>query len=59
MTIPFKAVVPEAGTILGFDVQINDASGGSLQSVAIWNDMSGNSFQDTSGYGELTLGDKE
>jgi endo-1,4-beta-xylanase len=37
-------------------VQINGASSqGIRQSVALWNDTSGNSFQDASGYGVLTL----
>jgi len=40
---------------IGFDAQINDAKSGSRQSVATWNDITGNGYQDTSVYGVLTL----
>lgn len=53
--IPLKSVTPTNGKKLGFDVQINDAKDGSRQSVAAWNDTSGQGFQDTSVFGELTL----
>lgn len=56
MKIPFKTVKPEKGGFVGFDVQINGASAqGIRQSVAIWNDTSGESFQNTSGLGILEL----
>ncbi|GHV87855.1 hypothetical protein AGMMS50267_02150 [Spirochaetia bacterium] len=56
MKIPFKTITPKNNTRIGFDVQINGASAqGIRQSVAVWNDTSGNSFQDTSGYGVLKL----
>jgi endo-1,4-beta-xylanase len=56
MKIPFKTIVPAADAFIGFDVQINGASAqGIRQSVAVWNDTTGNSFQDTSGYGVLKL----
>ncbi|GHU85417.1 hypothetical protein FACS189473_4400 [Spirochaetia bacterium] len=56
MKIPFKTITPKNNTLIGVDVQINGASAqGIRQSVAIWNDTSGNSFQDTSGYGVLKL----
>ncbi|MDR2783569.1 MAG: hypothetical protein LBB48_07015 [Treponema sp.] len=56
MRIPFRAVKPVDGTIVGFDVQINGASPqGMRQSISIWNDLSGNSATDTSGYGTLKL----
>jgi GH35 family endo-1,4-beta-xylanase/peptidoglycan/xylan/chitin deacetylase (PgdA/CDA1 family) len=56
MKIPFKTIVPAPDTLIGFDVQINGASAqGIRQSVAVWNDTTGNSFQDTSGYGVLKL----
>ncbi|MCL6457242.1 MAG: endo-1,4-beta-xylanase [Gorillibacterium sp.] len=53
--IPFKQVTPADGMKLGFDVQINDAQDGIRQSVAAWNDTTGNGYMDTSVYGELTL----
>jgi GH35 family endo-1,4-beta-xylanase/peptidoglycan/xylan/chitin deacetylase (PgdA/CDA1 family) len=56
MKIPFKTIVPAADSLVGFDVQINGASAqGIRQSIAVWNDTTGNSFQDTSGYGVLKL----
>jgi endo-1,4-beta-xylanase len=56
MKIPFKTLSPAENTLIGFDVQINGASArGIRQSVAVWNDVTGNSFQDTSGYGVLKL----
>jgi endo-1,4-beta-xylanase len=54
--IPLRTIKPANGTQLGFDVQINGASSsGVRQNVTIWNDISSNSFQDTSGFGLLTL----
>ncbi|WP_141505351.1 endo-1,4-beta-xylanase [Paenibacillus luteus] len=53
--IPFKKVTPGADKKIGFDVQINDAKDGARQSVATWNDTTGNNYMDTSGYGILTL----
>ena len=56
MQIPFRTITPQAGMRIGFDLQINGASERGLrQSIAVWNDVSGNSFQDTSGYGLLRL----
>ena len=42
---------PKAGDLIGFDVQVNnDEDGdGDRDSVAIWNDTSGQSYQNTSG----------
>ncbi|GIO36670.1 hypothetical protein J41TS12_15310 [Paenibacillus antibioticophila] len=53
--LPFKTVSPANQMKIGFDVQINDAKDGSRQSVAAWNDTTGNGYQDTSVYGVLTL----
>jgi len=55
MKIPFRTVTPKENMQIGFDAQINDARGGSRQSVATWNDITGNGYQDTSVYGVLTL----
>ncbi|MDQ0233524.1 endo-1,4-beta-xylanase [Metabacillus malikii] len=57
--IPLSSISPETGNVIGFDVQINDAKDGARESTAIWNDLSGNGFQDTSVFGELTLGANE
>ena len=55
MKIPFKAVVPKVDMEIGFDAQINDGKDGARQSVAAWNDTTGNGYQDTSVYGILKL----
>lgn len=53
--IPFRTITPAEGTTIGFDVQINDGQDGARQSVAIWNDLTGNGWQDPSVFGILTL----
>ncbi len=53
--IPFKKITPSNNVKVGFDTQINDAKDGARQSVAAWNDITGNGYQDTSVYGVLTL----
>ena len=56
MVIPFNAVTPAAGKIIGFDAQVNNANAsGARVSVATWCDPSGNSYADTSGLGNLKL----
>ncbi|WP_461671112.1 S-layer homology domain-containing protein, partial [Mycobacterium tuberculosis] len=50
-----KFVSASIETKLGFDVQINDGKAGARQSVAAWNDLTGQGYQDTSVYGVLTL----
>jgi len=56
MKIPFRTVTPRENTLIGFDVQVNGASErGFRQNVAVWNDVSGMSYQDASGYGNLVL----
>lgn len=56
LKIPFKTIRPENGTLVGFDLQINGASARGLrQSIAVWNDTSGESYRDTSGLGILEL----
>lgn len=55
MKIPFKAITPANGHKIGFDAQINDGENGARQSVATWNDTTGNAYQDTSVFGVLTL----
>ncbi len=53
--IPLTEIRPKHGTKIGFDVQINDARSGARQSVATWNDLSGQGYQDPSVFGVLTL----
>jgi endo-1,4-beta-xylanase len=54
--IPFRTITPKENAVLGFDVQINGSSArGMRQSVTIWNDLSGNGWQDPSLFGLLRL----
>jgi endo-1,4-beta-xylanase len=53
--IPFRTIKPEVNTLIGLDLQINGASAqGIRQSIAIWNDTSGNETS-PSGFGVLRL----
>ena len=55
--IALDMITPQNGTVIGFDFQVNDDANGDgrRDSVAIWNDPSGQSYQDTSGLGVLEL----
>ena len=53
--IPFRTIKPVSNMQIGFDVQINDGRDGARQSIATWNDTTGNAYQDTSVIGILTL----
>lgn len=57
VSIAWPGTAPKAGDTIGFDVQVNnDEDGdGTRDSVAIWSDTSGQSYQNTSGFGELKL----
>lgn len=55
MKIPFKAVTPQEGMVIGFDAQINDAKNGSRAGMAKWNDPTNDSYISTSGWGEVEL----
>lgn len=56
-SILLDAIDPSDGDSIGFDVQVNDDQDGDgiRDSVSIWNDRSGLSWQNTSGYGVLTF----
>ena len=43
MEIPFRAIAPEAGMVIGFNAQINDGEGGRRVGIAKWNDATDNS----------------
>ena len=55
--ITFDAIQPVPGTLIGFDVQVNDdgAGNGIRTSVATWSDNQGTAFQDPSRFGVLKL----
>lgn len=57
--IPFRTIKPISNMQIGFDVQINDGRDGVRQSVATWNDVTGNAYQDTSVFGILALKPKK
>jgi endo-1,4-beta-xylanase len=54
--VPIYAVRPAAGTLFGFDVQINDADANGVRvGIRNWADTSNQGYQDTSGWGVLVL----
>jgi endo-1,4-beta-xylanase len=54
--IPLRTITAKPGTLIGFDAQINGASSARIrESVAVWSDITGSGFQDTSGFGVLKL----
>ena len=55
MAVPLYAIKPAPGVLLGFDVQINDASSGSRTGIRNWADDSNMGYLDTSGFGLLVL----
>jgi endo-1,4-beta-xylanase len=56
MALPLYAVKPEAGTLMGFDVQINNAdASGSRTGIRNWVNGTNMGYQDTSGFGLLLL----
>lgn len=56
MAIPFLLGTPEDGSSIGFDAQVNDDQGsGARDSMVNWNDLTGNGWQSTEGYGTLHL----
>jgi endo-1,4-beta-xylanase len=54
--IPFRTIEPKENLLIGFELQINGASArGGRQSISVWNDTSGEAWQDPSLYGLLRL----
>jgi len=55
LAITLTHVIPEPGVFIGFDFQVNDDANGDgvRNSVAIWNDPTGQSWQNTSRLGVL------
>ncbi|WP_372662530.1 endo-1,4-beta-xylanase [Cohnella sp.] len=56
-SIAWPGTPPKAGDMIGFDVQVNNDEDGDgvRDSVAIWSDTSGQSYQNTSDFGGLKL----
>jgi endo-1,4-beta-xylanase len=56
MALPLYAVQPQPGTLMGFDVQINNAdASGTRASIRNWVNDTNMGYQDTSGFGILLL----
>ncbi|MGW0201810.1 endo-1,4-beta-xylanase [Nonomuraea sp. NPDC003201] len=53
--IELPTITLAPGTLLGFDAQVNDASGTARTSAVTWNDNTGRSYLDTSHWGVLRL----
>jgi len=55
--IPLTAVSPSQGTVIGFDVRVNDDQGsGTVAARAVWNDLRNSQDTSTQYYGDLTFG---
>lgn len=54
--IPLQTIRGAEGTVIGFDLQINDDAGsGARDSLSKWNDPTNESYRNTSGFGTLTF----
>ncbi|MEV0235239.1 endo-1,4-beta-xylanase [Nonomuraea sp. NPDC050786] len=53
--IDLPTITLAPGTLLGFDVQVNDATGTARTSAVTWNDSTSRSYLDTSHWGVLRL----
>jgi endo-1,4-beta-xylanase len=53
--LPFYAVKPAAGSIMGFDVQINDATSGGRTGIVNWASDTNMGYQSTVDYGIIIL----
>lgn len=58
--VPLSAVTPQAGSVLGFDFQVNNDvdNNGARDSVAMWCDPTGMSWSSTARFGNVMLVDK-
>lgn len=55
LSIELVGMIPEAGAFVGLEFQINDATDGARTAVHTWYDPTGQSYQDTSGWGIARL----
>lgn len=56
MKLPWNGKIPDDGTIIGFNVAVNDGKDNGLRdNVTQWNSDTKTGYKDTSNYGELTL----
>ncbi|WP_424530342.1 endo-1,4-beta-xylanase [Sphaerisporangium viridialbum] len=54
-SIRLPTVTLAAGSLLGFDIQVNDATAAARTGAVTWNDASGQSYLSTAGWGVLEL----
>jgi endo-1,4-beta-xylanase len=54
-SIAFNTVQPHPGSLVGFDIQVNDATAGARTGAATWSDPTGLSYLNTSRWGVLRL----
>jgi len=57
MAVPLYSIKPATGSILGFDVQINDAANGARTGILNWVSDTNMGYQTTADYGLLVLTD--
>lgn len=56
MAIPFRTIKGEAGAMIGFDAQVNDADvSGKRVGISKWNDDTDESWRNTLNFGTLKL----
>ncbi|WP_228586874.1 endo-1,4-beta-xylanase [Alkalibacterium sp.] len=55
LVVPWEEITPVVGDKVGFDLLINGAQAGSRESVSVWNDLSGQAYQEPAVFGELEL----
>jgi endo-1,4-beta-xylanase len=55
MALPLYSIKPAAGTIMGFDVQINDATNGARTGIRNWASDTNMGYQTTEDYGLIVL----
>lgn len=53
--IELDPVTPRTGSLVGFDLQVNDATAGARTAAATWHDPTGRSYVDTSRWGVTRL----
>ena len=53
--IALDSISPAVGRLLGFDLQVNDATAGARTGVTIWHDPTGVSYNNTSRWGVVRL----
>jgi endo-1,4-beta-xylanase len=53
--IALSSISPAVGRLVGFDVQVNDATAGARTGVTTWHDPTGRSYIDTSRWGVVRL----